>query len=456
MLVGLIALMFAMFFANVFAVHLFESPRNISHRRQFEGEDSNQIDYKRIERMIQIALESETKKLVRDIGADIGKQILETTKEGLKEMMSTADVLRRMSTEKVEAKSVVECSCPTIPVDTRKVSEESAPLFPSERLADYVVAMARVPKDSFAETFAKQLGVPFEPSTNKQHDIILLYDKLDGMPSNKSSFYSPQQTRKIVDTIPLFQSAKEATENCDQLNVILTQADNNRRQCVAIVPQYESFYVQKLMRLAIKQDQAGKSIAVADLSVPLQYVSRFQRLGNPDQIYPLPKKEATRAHWGMLQKYFGAVDIALEELEKILAKIAIDNTVVVMVSNFGHSVMLSNFICSAKSRNLDISNAIVFATDQETADLATSFGVAAYYDKGVRFKVAAPRSTFRRSLTHTFVLLRVAVTFLNGNATLCHWFVGVSVGYHMVCMDISDSRTIRRAPRNRSVITHSG
>jgi hypothetical protein len=422
MLAGLIALMFAVMLANVFAIHLFESPRNISHVRPFEGEDGNPIDYKRIERMIQIALESETKKLIRDIGVDIGKQILETTKEGLKEIMSATDLSRRMSTDKVEAKTV-ECSCPTIPLDMKKKGEESAPLFPSERLADYVVAMARVPKDSFAENFAKQLGVPFEPSTHKQHDIILLYDKLDGMPSNSSSFYSPRQTHKIVDTIPLFQSAKEATENCDQLNVVLTQPDNNRRQCVAIVPQYESFYIQKLMRLAIKQDKAGKSIAVADISVPLKYVSRFQRLGNPDQIYPLPNKEATRAHWGMLQKYFGAVDTALEELEKILAKIAINNTVVVMVSNYGHSVMLSNFICSAKSRNLDISNAIVFATDQETADLATSLGVAAYYDKGVRFKVAAPRSTYPRSLTYTGILL-LSSTLVNGNATLCNRFFG--------------------------------
>jgi len=40
-----------------------------------------------------------------------------------------------------------------------------------------------------------------------------------------------------------------------------------------------------------------------------------------------------------------------------------------------------NFVCHAKSKGFDLSSVLVFATDQETADLAKSLGLAAYYDK---------------------------------------------------------------------------
>ena len=54
-----------------------------------------------------------------------------------------------------------------------------------------------------------------------------------------------------------------------------------------------------------------------------------------------------------------------------------------MVSNFGQSELLVNFVCSARSRGLDISSVLVFATDLETKALAESLGLTAFYDKRV-------------------------------------------------------------------------
>ena len=42
-----------------------------------------------------------------------------------------------------------------------------------------------------------------------------------------------------------------------------------------------------------------------------------------------------------------------------------------------------NFVCSAKARGLDISSVLLFATDQETKDLAEGLGLAAFYDETV-------------------------------------------------------------------------
>lgn len=42
-----------------------------------------------------------------------------------------------------------------------------------------------------------------------------------------------------------------------------------------------------------------------------------------------------------------------------------------------------NFACSAHSRGLDTSNILVFATDQESKELAESVGLTAYHDHRV-------------------------------------------------------------------------
>jgi hypothetical protein len=51
------------------------------------------------------------------------------------------------------------------------------------------------------------------------------------------------------------------------------------------------------------------------------------------------------------------------------------------VCNFGQSQLLLNFACAARARGLDVSNVLVFATDQETKDLAESVGLTAFFDK---------------------------------------------------------------------------
>ena len=52
---------------------------------------------------------------------------------------------------------------------------------------------------------------------------------------------------------------------------------------------------------------------------------------------------------------------------------------------FPCSELLVNFACATRARRLDISNILVFATDEETKELAESVGLAAYYDERVRF-----------------------------------------------------------------------
>ena len=73
----------------------------------------------------------------------------------------------------------------------------------------------------------------------------------------------------------------------------------------------------------------------------------------------------------------------MTELRPIAAKVAKQNTVVVMVVNHGQSELLLNFACAAKSRGLDTSAVLVFATDEEARDLAAGIGLTVFFDKTV-------------------------------------------------------------------------
>ena len=86
----------------------------------------------------------------------------------------------------------------------------------------------------------------------------------------------------------------------------------------------------------------------------------------------------------LLSLYLKNLEDVKAELSEILKRIAVDNTVIVMVCNFGQSELLVNFVCAAHARGFDISNVIVFTTDQETDDLARGLGLTTYYDHRVR------------------------------------------------------------------------
>jgi hypothetical protein len=237
-------------------------------------------------------------------------------------------------------------------------------LFPEDAMGRFATAMARVTKQEF--TNALDLGVPTEASTPGAEDVVIVYANSKAMPND---FTKTQQTSR--SPIPHLSSIEHALEHCDFLNVILTD-HGRRRQCLAIVPQYESYHIQKWMRI---QPKTGK----LQPEQPLTMVSRGQQANGKDNFDP-PSIKDKRKHWELLQQYWNSLDDVLEELKIILQKIAIHNTVIVMVCNFGQSELLMNFVCAAKRRNLNLSNLIVFTTDPETTDMVQKLGIAAYYD----------------------------------------------------------------------------
>jgi len=192
-----------------------------------------------------------------------------------------------------------------------EANKQQAQLFPSDTMGRFAVAMGAVSKQEFTELY--DLGVPLDRVSSGSEDMLMLYSSSKALPNNFGEDFN-----QIVHL-----DAKDAVENCEFLNILLTD-HGNRKQCIAIVPQYESYHLQKWMRV---NPHSGK----LDSQAELQLVSRGHQTNGLDQFEPPDLRRDTRKHWQMLERYFANVDDVLDELKPLLQKIAIDNTVIVMV-----------------------------------------------------------------------------------------------------------------------------
>jgi len=256
--------------------------------------------------------------------------------------------------------------------ETTSSSSQSAFKFPPS-MSRYLVGMARTDKMDFINTL--DLGVPIDDPENnprtaaKEKDVLVLYQKPTALPTDYDDKYKQSDDS---GTPPIF-SSEEALEHCEYVNVILTDHSAGRNQCWAMVPQYESYHVQKWMRFRPMHQMNPKE--------PLRLVSRGMKTSGRNDFDPPARKHIDKG-MDMLQNYFKNLVPSLAELEPLLKKVATPkNTVTIMVVNFGQSELLVNHVCASKSRGLDTSSILVFATDEESKDLASSLGLTVFYDE---------------------------------------------------------------------------
>jgi hypothetical protein len=99
--------------------------------------------------------------------------------------------------------------------------------------------------------------------------------------------------------------------------------------------------------------------------------------------FAFPDISLLHLHREVLLNYLTNFDKIQAKLAIILYEVAKNNTVIVSTVNKGQSELLINFVCSARSRGLDISNLIVFPTDLYSKNLADEMGLATFYSEEV-------------------------------------------------------------------------
>ena len=228
--------------------------------------------------------------------------------------------------------------------------------------------LALVDRNEFAKRF--DMGVPLDASLPHNDKVLLIYQRPYSLPKNKLA--AEQATAS--GNVPLL-SVNDATENCDFLNIVLSEAKTNRAQCLAVMGQYESFHIQKFMRLDDIKSPINRKL-------PLRMVNRGSQANGRKSTVP-PDKEVTLKYWDILSLYLSRLPSKLDLLRPIAQQVAKENTVIVLVCNHGQSELLMNFICAARARGFDLSAVLLFATDEETQELGNSLGITTWYDADV-------------------------------------------------------------------------
>lgn len=258
------------------------------------------------------------------------------------------------------SKAEGESSLKVEPPNPLQHLKEKQSRFP-ERMNKIVSGMSRVDRKDFIETY--DIGAPVDKSSTGNEEVLLLY-RGKAQPNGPAG-----DSVKLNDEIPVL-GADEATENCSIMKVLLFDSDSGK-ECLAIMSQYESYHLQKWMRLP----EGGGAI---NLTSPLRHVSKSHNARGV--AMRIPTQKVTLRFWDMLATYLQSIKRVLEELKPLAEKVAVDNTVVVMVCNHGQSELLMNFVCNAHARGLDTSQVLLFATDLETKHLAEGLGLTAFYD----------------------------------------------------------------------------
>uniref|UniRef100_A0A7S4AKP5 Nucleotide-diphospho-sugar transferase domain-containing protein n=1 Tax=Pseudo-nitzschia australis TaxID=44445 RepID=A0A7S4AKP5_9STRA len=307
-------------------------------------------------------------------------------------------------------------------------NKKSTNKFPA-KVQKVVYDYATVSRDKFNELI--EVGVPMDDSKKGSEEVVVLYTDPKTLPYESGK----GKNAKRIEGPKEGMDVEKALENCGTLKVILQQpASPKKTQCIAIVPQWESYHVHKFMRLS--KTFSGNGV---DASLPLRYVGRGM-MENGKEAPPPSSSYNTKPALEALVDYVKALDTSLNELRPVV-KEAVEKhkkdkgiskvmkkskTVVVMVCNKGQAHLFHNFVCNARARGLDLSRIIMFATDMYTAKLSQDLGISVFYDEAIFGKM--PERAARAYGDRTFSQMMMAKVY-------CVHLI-ISLGYDVLFQDV--------------------
>eukprot|EP00579_Thalassiosira_antarctica_P006665 CAMPEP_0201880180 /NCGR_PEP_ID=MMETSP0902-20130614/10855_1 /ASSEMBLY_ACC=CAM_ASM_000551 /TAXON_ID=420261 /ORGANISM="Thalassiosira antarctica, Strain CCMP982" /LENGTH=607 /DNA_ID=CAMNT_0048408159 /DNA_START=243 /DNA_END=2066 /DNA_ORIENTATION=+ len=251
-------------------------------------------------------------------------------------------------------------------------------------ISKFATGASLITKNDFLANF--DYGIPKPPSKRDNEsdpgkdDVLLLYGSTKALPDiNTGTVYTDENGDTDDTSLPHF-SAVDATKNCGGLNVIFTDTHGGLEQCTAIVGNYESYHIQRWLRI---KPQGGSGL---DVTLPLTPVGRGLQTNGQDK-FSSPSDLDALQNQALLETYFDRLGDTIAALKPMAEACAgSDNTVIVMVCNTGQSDLLINFICSAQARGFgDIvkEKVLVFATDEGMLKIAQGLGLRTFYDEKI-------------------------------------------------------------------------
>lgn len=249
-------------------------------------------------------------------------------------------------------------------------------------ISKFATGASLITKNDFLSNF--DYGIP-KPPSKREHEsdpgkdhVLLLYGSEKALPDTHTGMVYTDENGN--DASLSIIAAQDATKNCGGLNVIFTDTHGGLEQCIAIVGNYESYHVQRWLRI---NPNGGGSL---DASLPLNPVGRGLQTNGQDK-FSAPSDSYALQNQKLLETYFQRLESTMDALKPMARACAgSDNTVIVMVCNTGQSDLLINFICSAQARGFgDVvkEKVLVFATDRGVLEIAHGLGLRAFYDEKI-------------------------------------------------------------------------
>jgi Nucleotide-diphospho-sugar transferase len=276
---------------------------------------------------------------------------------------------------------------PASSADQEEEDGESSPrwlLSPPGMVSNLFAGAALVKRDDFAAVV--DTGVPIDPGDPQRDDVLILYTSTASMPRDGSSRNESNESSTSASLSP----AQRAVENCLSVRVVMTEQDVDTN-CIALMAHpEESFHVHRFHRIPVVPSEGGspdEDRGATDRAVDVVPLRRVPQTtdtrGNVGDV-SIPDRHSMDRYFKELVGYLGRLQDTLERLRPFatLAAGLDGSAVVAMAVNKGQSELLVNFVCGARSRQLDLSHVLVFATDGATAALASALGLRVFDVRG--------------------------------------------------------------------------
>mmetsp|Transcript_26431 Transcript_26431/g.54489 ORF Transcript_26431/g.54489 Transcript_26431/m.54489 type:complete len:675 (+) Transcript_26431:140-2164(+) len=288
------------------------------------------------------------------------------------------------------------------------IASDRQPFFPPMTNSKSISGMVRISKQQIMQQF-DNFGVAILDTQSfparEDDEALLLYNHIDSVPGHPN--FKEEATRGIQyagsddanqkrpnpSGLAKIDNMTLALEHCDALNVqfVHNPSGSGLPMCHLWIPSHDlpSYHVNRWMRIGENTNELRH--------VPHLLNAKGVNKMDVPRYHPLISK-----HWKVLERFFNHVDDVVQDLRTIIeARLRVlrdvgpeqhspgKNTIIVMTVNQGQSDLLTNFLCAARARDLDVSRVIVFVSDEETKflvegmslDLEDHLRVMVYYDE---------------------------------------------------------------------------
>jgi Nucleotide-diphospho-sugar transferase len=311
---------------------------------------------------------------------------------------------------------------------------------PATTLSKLIVGAATTDLNDFVH--ALPLGSPlngnYRVMSNGSKDVLLLYVSASALPEHADDYLTQSSNgRSIWSGVKL----EEATRNCRQIKHVVSNTRafaRSHRSCVAVVGRggrsSESFHIQKWKRPNSAKGTQGAAV-VKPRSVAWNLAGRYEYID--DRSFNAGMRIVPRAKTQVLsrleiQSYLGVFESALDALRPLAAAVAnagndkVKGSVIVLVTNYGHSVLLRNYVCASRAVGMDTDKILVVATDRSTLELGRSLGVATFYHEQLFAGIPEGASKVYGDTQYSKVMMSKAY---------CVHLVS-QLGYHILFQDV--------------------